>query len=105
VGPYWPPERKLVDSGFATIVFPFQEFTTPSFEIRHEWQLTEFLGYLSTWSAVHNAKEAGQAKMLLAFTDEISQAWGNQNIRRTIIWPINMRIGKLLPCTKLSTDT
>tara|TARA_R110000850_G_scaffold16079_17_gene50232 strand:+ start:19076 stop:19678 length:603 start_codon:yes stop_codon:yes gene_type:complete len=96
VAPYWPPERQLVESGYAGIDFPFKEFRTPSFQIRLEWQLTEFLGYLSTWSAIRNAKEAGQDNILMAFTEEISQAWGNQNTPRSLAWPINMRIGKIL---------
>jgi len=29
IGPYWPPERKLVDSGYADIEFPFEEMPYP----------------------------------------------------------------------------
>ena len=34
IGPYWPAERKLVDSGYATIDFPFAEFAGPPIAIR-----------------------------------------------------------------------
>lgn len=95
IGPYWPPERKLVDSGYATLDFPFQELNAPALQIRLDWRLPEFLGYLSTWSAVRNAREAGREDVLLGFADEISAAWGDGDTRRAIVWPINMRIGRL----------
>lgn len=95
IGPYWPPERKLVDTGYATIDFPFEELTAPALEIRLEWLLSEFLGYLLTWSAVRRAKEAGREELLLSFANEMAEAWGDGNTRCSITWPINMRIGRL----------
>lgn len=95
IGPYWPPERKLVDTGYATIEFPFEELTPPSLEIRLDWHLSEFLGYMLTWSAVRSAKEAGKEDLLMAFANEIGEAWGDPNLKRSISWPINMRVGRL----------
>lgn len=95
IGPYWPPERRLVDTGYATIDFPFDELAAPHLEIRVHWHLSEFLGYVHTWSAVRNAQEAGREEVLLSFADDLSAAWGDGNIRRAIVWPINMRIGRL----------
>jgi SAM-dependent methyltransferase len=95
IGPYWPPERKLVDTGYATIDFPFEELAPPSLEIRLEWHLSEFLGYLLTWSSVRSAKEAGQESLFMEFADDIARAWGDPDRRRSIAWPINMRIGRL----------
>lgn len=91
IGPYWPPERKLVDSGYATIDFPFKEFKAPPMQIRVEWRLPEFLGYLQTWSAVRSAKEAGREDILTQFADDITALW--TDARRPVTWPINMRIG------------
>jgi SAM-dependent methyltransferase len=34
VGPYWPPERRLVLDRFATIEFPFSQIAAPEFEMR-----------------------------------------------------------------------
>ena len=95
IGPYWPPERKLVDTGYATIDFPFEELAAPSLEIRVHWHLSEFLGYLLTWSAVRSVQEAGRDELLQTFADDISAAWGDGSVRRPIVWPINMRIGRL----------
>jgi SAM-dependent methyltransferase len=95
IGPYWPPERKLVDSGYATIDFPFEEFKAPAMQMRVEWRLPEFLGYLQTWSAVRSAREAGRADILVQFASELEALWGDPSIQRSVTWPINMRMGRL----------
>ncbi|MBV7536331.1 class I SAM-dependent methyltransferase [Duganella sp. sic0402] len=94
IGPYWPPERKLVDSGYATIDFPFEEFKAPAMEIRLAWSLAEFLGYLITWSAVRSAREAGREDILVEFASDIEKLWGDEHLKRPVSWPINMRIGR-----------
>jgi len=95
IGPYWPPERKLVDTGYATIDFPFAELPYPAFHIQVDWALPEFLGYLLTWSAVRSAREAGKEALLTNFADELTAAWGAPTRRRPVRWPISMRIGRL----------
>lgn len=95
IGPYWPPERQLVDSGYATLPFPFEELPAPAMEIRLDWSLPALLGYLSTWSAVRRAREAGREDLLLAFASDMAGAWGDATLPRPVVWPVNMRIGKL----------
>ncbi|MCP4377042.1 MAG: class I SAM-dependent methyltransferase, partial [bacterium] len=51
VGPYWPPERRLVESGYRDLPFPFPELDTPPFAMTARWRLEQLLGYLGTWSA------------------------------------------------------
>src|SRR6266496_3944200 len=50
VGPFWPPERKLVEN-FADLPFPFHKVDAPKFEMTAQWSLDHLLGYLGTWSA------------------------------------------------------
>jgi SAM-dependent methyltransferase len=95
IGPYWPVERKLVDTGYATIDFPFPEREPPPLDIRCLWSLPQFLGYLSTWSAVRRAREAGQDQLLTAFWNDMAGAWGDPGLERPVRWPIHMRIGRL----------
>lgn len=95
IGPYWPAERKLVDTGYATIDFAVAELASPQIEIRLEWNVTELLGYISTWSAVRRAQEVGQEEIFIAFANEILEAWGDFSSRRTVAWPINMRVGRI----------
>lgn len=95
IGPYWPPERKLVDTAYATIAFPFEELTPPALEIRLDWHLSEFIGYVLTWSATRSAREAGKDALLMAFFDDLAALWGDPDVRRPVSWPINMRIGRV----------
>ncbi|WP_448681610.1 class I SAM-dependent methyltransferase [Pseudomonas nicosulfuronedens] len=95
IGPYWPAERKLVDSGYATIDFPFGEFPGPEIAIRLEWNLEEFLGYVATWSAVRSAREAGREDLLRRFAADLAERWGDAGTRHRVSWPINMRIGRV----------
>lgn len=95
IGPWWPPERALVDAGYATLDFPFNEVAAPPLEISLEWTFNDFMGYVSTWSAVRNAQEAGHTEAVLRFADEIFRMWGGESARRCIRWPIAMRIGRV----------
>jgi SAM-dependent methyltransferase len=95
IGPFWPPQRQLVDTGYATIDFPFEELPQPAMAIHRQWPLPQLLGYLTTWSAVRSAREAGREGLLTAFADDIGAAWGDPGVPRPVRWPINMRIGRL----------
>jgi len=95
IGPFWPPERALVDSGYSTIDFPFSELAAPRMAIRQTWNLPELLGYVSTWSAVRAAVDAGRQDLLTSFADDIGVAWGDAGARRSVSWPIALRIGRV----------
>jgi SAM-dependent methyltransferase len=95
VGPYWPPERKWVDGGYRDLIFPFPERTAPKMDIQRTWELADFLGYVSTWSAVQRLNKAGQGEILARFARDISQLWGDPAQKRPVAWPINMRVGTL----------
>jgi SAM-dependent methyltransferase len=94
IGPFWPPERKLVDEGYAGVDFPFAELPYPALVIERRWDLAGFLGYLSTWSAARKAREAGREDVVTAFVADWRALWGDPDRERPIIWPIAMRLGK-----------
>ena len=93
IGRFWPPERRLVDEGYATLAFPFDEQKAPPLDIRKDWTLSDLLGYISTWSAVRRASEAGQDVLLHRFAGDITELWGDPATRHEVRWPINMRLG------------
>lgn len=93
IGPYWPPERRMVDDGYTGIDFPFPALPHPALEIVRDWSALALLGYVSTWSAVRRAREAGLEDVLAAFSRDILASWGDPAKPRRIVWPINMRLG------------
>lgn len=95
IGPYWPPERQMVDSGYAEIDFPFPSVEPPRLAIERSWSAHDFLGYVSTWSATRNALEHDQAPMLDRFAADLLGLWGDAAAPRLIRWPIAMRLGRI----------
>jgi SAM-dependent methyltransferase len=95
IGKYWEPERRLVDEGYRTLPFPFTEVKTPAFSMRFEWNFSQLLGYLGTWSAVQTAIKAEGKNPLEEFAPELANAWGAQKEKRVVSWPLNLRVGKV----------
>jgi SAM-dependent methyltransferase len=95
VGPCWPPQRRFIDERYQTIPFPFDELAAGPFEMAHEWTLAELRGYLATWSAVHRYQEQEGADPLALIAPELAAAWGPPERRRTIRWPLFLRVGRL----------
>ena len=93
VGPFWPPERKLVEQ-FDNLPFPFHEIR--SAEIRDD-SAVEFRssGRLPSNvvinSAVHRCKRHRSVETDNA---ELRAAWGSSERTRNIIWPLILRIGR-----------
>lgn len=94
IGPYWPSERALVDTGYADIEFPFLEEHAPRFEMEAEWTLPQFAGYVSTWSAVSRYRLARGVDPVPHFTDNLAGAWGPPDSVRRVRWPLIVRLSR-----------
>jgi len=76
VGPYWPPERKVVETGYAELPFPFDEIAVPDFEMAARWDLERVLGYLGTWSASKRWSEAhGGRDAVAQIAADLAAVW------------------------------
>jgi SAM-dependent methyltransferase len=95
IGPYWPPERRHVDAGYRDLPFPFTEIAYPPLAIEATWPLAEFVGYVDTWSAVRAAEKAVGRAPIETFVRDLSSAWGDPVRRRTIRWPLSLRVARL----------
>ncbi|MGB9475366.1 MAG: class I SAM-dependent methyltransferase [Candidatus Udaeobacter sp.] len=92
VGPFWPPERKLVEQ-FADLPFPFREIDPPKFEMTAEWNLNHLLGYLRTWSSTQRFIADKGRDPLEQITDDLRNAWDDPQRTRKIVWPLILRVG------------
>ena len=92
VGPFWPPERMLVEK-FEELAFPFSEIQTPSFQMIAQWNLEHLAGYLRSWSATQRFIAANQRDPLDEIADELRVAWGDTRRTRRVIWPLTLRVG------------
>lgn len=94
VGPYWPPERRHIDSGYRSLPFPFAEIAAPRFGMTADWDLPALHGYLDTWSASRRYHAAHGADPLDRVVDALAAAWGGAGIQR-VSWPLFVRVGRV----------
>ncbi len=93
VGPYWPPERKLVDDGYRSIELPMPSISSPEFAMKAHWGVEEMLGYLRTWSASQRYLKDRGSDPLVPIEDRLRTIWGKG--RREVVWLLNIRIGRV----------
>ncbi len=94
-GPYWPPERALLDAGYSTLDFPFEEIQSPQIPMVMQWNAAEFLAYLRSWSATQRYfGTLGQDPVSLIEPDLIA-AWGDPTLRRDVRWDFHLRVGRM----------
>lgn len=100
LGEYWSPHRVLVEQGYQTLPFPFEELQTPDFMIEHQWSLQDLMGYLYTWSAAKKYEQTHGKNPLNLVTDELTEAWqaslsDNAESTLSVRWPIKIRAGRV----------
>jgi SAM-dependent methyltransferase len=88
---FWEPERRLVEEGYATVPAPFPEERPPAFEMAHEWELGQLVGYLGTWSPLPKYRAARGHDPLNDVLPALEAAWGAVP-RRTVRWPLALRV-------------
>lgn len=95
VGPFWPPERHHVETGYRELEFPFTPIATPEFTMTQQWTLPQLLGYFRSWSATARYTEEHRIDPTLALEKALLSAWGEPQQRREICWPLSIRAARL----------
>jgi SAM-dependent methyltransferase len=90
LGPYWEPERRLLEAGYQTVAVPFHELVVPGFEMQLAWTLEQLVGYLGTWSPVRRYIAEHGENPLEAALPRLARAWGDVPVRR-VSWPLAVR--------------
>lgn len=93
VGPYWPPERRIIEEEYRSIEFPFAELEPPRFEVRARWTLMDLLGYFRSWSATQRFIAARGFDPVPAIGEELLPLWQRPDEQREIRWPLYLRTG------------
>lgn len=96
VGPYWLPERRHVERGYADLVLPIAETAAPGFAIEATLTLPELTGYLGTWSATARYRKDRGEDPVPAVAAELAPLWGDPAVRRPACWPLSVRAGRWL---------
>jgi SAM-dependent methyltransferase len=95
VGPYWPPERRWVETAYRDLPFALEEMPTPSFRLDLDWDLDALMGYISTWSAVQRYRKGTGDDPLPALRTQLESAWPASNETVPVVWPLHLKVGRV----------
>lgn len=94
VGPYWPPERRWIETGYADLALPFPRVEAPPFAMSLEWDLDALVGYLGTWSAVQRYRQDRHEDPLVSARARLARVWGDPAKKRRVAWPLTLHVGR-----------
>jgi SAM-dependent methyltransferase len=94
VGPYWPPERSIVEEGFRSVPLPIREAIPPPLAMEAELPLDALAGYVRTWSAVGRYLTVHGRDPVAELVEELRPIWGSPELARTVRWPLAIRAGR-----------
>jgi len=90
MGPYWEPERRLVEGLYRQVEVPFEELPVPAFDMRAAWAFEHLVGYLGTWSPLERYIEAHGRNPIEAVLPRLERAWGDA-ADRAVTWALGVR--------------
>ena len=91
----WDSKRRILELNFRTLEFPLREGLTPRFEIKTEWSLEHFTGFLGTMSAIRKWRQQKQEDPLLNIEEKLIELWGGVGKTRSVVFPLVMKMGVL----------
>jgi SAM-dependent methyltransferase len=91
---YWAPEVGLRMEGNRGISIPLTPVPCPAFAMRVEWDLSAFLGYLRSWSAVQHFIDKNGEDPLVELRARLEPLWGPPAARRDVEWGLDVRAGR-----------
>lgn len=90
---YWDKERRYIDEMYETIPFPFKEIKAPIIIAQYFWDAEQLIGFLQSWSGVQHYIDKNNSNPVELVADDLRKCW-RPNSKKTIIFPIVMRVGK-----------
>ena len=94
IGQYWPPEHRVVNEGYRAIALPIDELVPPPLELREDWSLAQYTGFLRTWSGTRRFIAARGEEPIAQFEQALAKAWG-ETPRRAVRWELFVRAGEV----------
>jgi ubiquinone/menaquinone biosynthesis C-methylase UbiE len=92
LGPYWEPQRKLVEEEYRNCLFPLREVTPPRLKMSAHWSVEHLIGYLGTWSSLQTFIKRNGTNPLEEIAPRILERWGAQKTLE-IQWELALRVG------------
>jgi SAM-dependent methyltransferase len=96
LGPYYPPNVRLVDDGFAGIELPGREIPAPPFFATVRWNAGQVAKFAASWSAVPAYIAATNRNPIPELEAEVVAAFGGPDVVRTLRFPLYIRASRLV---------
>ena len=90
---YWPEQMRYVDERYQTLPFPFDPLQPPEFAMQTDWDLGHILGFLESWSATRRYQQERGQHPVSVIWPELTETWGEPSQRRSIRWPLYLKVG------------
>ena len=94
LGHDWPAGREHVINRYRDLPFPFERLPAPEFEMRCEWTLAHYLGYLRSWSASQRYQQRTGRDAVEEIAAAMRAAWGDPGAVRSVSWPLLVLAGR-----------
>jgi hypothetical protein len=94
LGREWPREHLLIHEGYRSLALPIDELLPPPLEMREDWSLVQYVGFLRTWSATQRHLRAHGPEAIARFEAALAERWGGVP-RRAVTWPLVIRAGEV----------
>lgn len=94
VGKYWDAARKLVETEYAGIDFPFSHKEEAKFQIKTTWTFEQFAGYLTSWSATQKFIKTEGNTPVPEFMQSIQHLWSENEVKE-VRFPVFVKIGTI----------
>ncbi|WOK93655.1 methyltransferase isoform X1 [Canna indica] len=102
LGPFWSPERHMVEDEYRSLWFPFdpvegESHTGPfQFVTKLPMDLEAYQTYIRSWSAYQTAKEKGVELLTDGIVGELEKLWGGDaKLVKVVRFPIFLKIGRM----------
>jgi ubiquinone/menaquinone biosynthesis C-methylase UbiE len=93
--PYWESERKYVDENYATADFDYELLPTKEFRIILQWNRKDWLGYISTWSAVQKYSKINGHSPIAIIDKKTKNLWPDDEVKK-VIFPVYLKLGRVI---------
>jgi ubiquinone/menaquinone biosynthesis C-methylase UbiE len=94
VGSYWDEARRLVETEYRTLSFPFKKIESPTFDIATTWTLNHLTGYLESWSATQNYIKATGNNPLPEVLAQLERVW-QKGDNKPVRFPVFLKLFRM----------
>lgn len=94
LGPFWSPHRAMIEDGYRSLAFPFEELPPEPFVLHASFTAETLARHVGTWSATNRFREEHRADPVPSFLEDLRRVWPSREHVEAVTWPGVMRIGR-----------